>query len=72
MVVSNSYGTRTLKFDDLMGVLSEETHMKSLRSAKTSEGALSVDRRGRSGNKDKKKNGRSKFKLGEVHSSRGV
>ena len=47
----------------MVGVLlSEEAHRKSLGSVETSGSALSVDQRGRSGNRDKKKNERSKFK----------
>ena len=73
MAVSNLCGTRTLKFDDVVGVLlSKEAHRKSSRLAKTSGSALSVDRRGSFGNGDKKKNGRSKFKSVKVHPGRGV
>ena len=73
MALSNSCRTKILKFNDVMSVLlSEEARRKSLASAETTGSVLSDDWKGRSGNKDKKKNGRSKFKLGEVHSSRGV
>ena len=66
MAVSNSCETGTLKFNDVMGVLfSEEVHKKTSRSAETSGSALSVNLRGRSGNRDKKKNGRSKSKSGK-------
>ena len=41
---SNFYGTRILKFDDMVGVLlSEEACEKSFGSTKTSVSALSVD-----------------------------
>jgi len=65
MAVSNSCGTGILKFDDVMGgiLLSEEARRKSSGSAETLGSALSVDQSGRSGNKEKKKNGRLKFKL---------
>ena len=63
MAVSNSCRTGTLKFDDTMGVLlSEEVHKKSSGSAETSKNALSVDRRGRPMNRDKKKNDISRSK----------
>jgi len=56
MAVRNSYGSGTLKFDDTMGVLrSEEVRRKSSRSAEVSKSAPSIDRRERSGNKDKKR-----------------
>jgi len=65
MAVSNSCGTVTLKFDDVVGVLlSEEAHGKSSRLAETSGCGLSVDWRGMSGNREKKTNGRSKSKSG--------
>jgi len=52
-----------LKFNDVVGVLlSEEVRRKSSESAETSGSALSVDRRERYGNRDKKKNRRSKSK----------
>ena len=56
MAVSNSCGTGTLKFDDVVGVLlGEEACRKPSGSAETSGSVLSVDRRGRSRNRDKKK-----------------
>jgi len=54
MAVSNSCETRTLKFDDAVGVLSEEAHKKSSGLAETSGSALSVDRRGRPMNREEK------------------
>jgi len=61
MAVSNFCETRTLKFDDVVGVLlSEEARIKSSGSAETSKSVLSIDRRGRSMNRDKKTNGKSK------------
>ena len=72
MAVSNSYGTKTLKFDDAVSVLSEKVRRKSSGSAETSESALSVDQRGRQMNRGKKKNDRSKFKSGRgISKSRG-
>jgi len=63
MAVSNFNGIRTLKFDDAVGVLlSEEACKKSSGSAETSGSALSVDRRGRPMNRDKKKNDISRSK----------
>ena len=45
MAVSNSYGTETLKFGDMVGVLlSEEACRKSSGAAETSGSALSVDK----------------------------
>ena len=72
--MSNSCETGTLKFDDVVGVLlSEEACKKSSRLDETSGSTLSVDRKGRSGNKDKKKNERSKFKSEKATSkSRGA
>jgi len=56
MTVSNSCETKILKFDDAVGVLlSEEARKKSSKSAETSRSALSVDWRGRSTNREKKK-----------------
>ena len=74
MAMSNSYGTRTLKFDNVMGVLlNKKARRKSSRSNETSGSALCVDRRGKPKNIDKKKNGRSKSKSGRGNSkSRGV
>ena len=64
MTVSNSCGTKTLKFNDGVGVLlNEEMRMKSSGAAETSGSALSVKRRGRSMNREKKKNSKSKFKF---------
>ena len=58
MKMRNTCVIGTLKFDNMVNIfLSEEAR-------KTSGSALSVDWRGRSGNRDKKKNERSKFKLG--------
>jgi len=73
MVVSNSCGTGNLKFDGVVGVLlSEEARRKSSGLAETSGSALSVDRRGTSGNRDKKKNGKPKSKSGKgTFKSRG-
>jgi len=52
MAVSNSCGIRILKFDDDMGVLlSEKMRRKTSGSAETSGNALSVNRRGRSGDR---------------------
>jgi len=71
MVVSNSCGMRTLKFDDAVGVLlSKEAHSKSWASAsaETLGSALSVDRRGRPMNREKKKNDKSKSKSGRDNS----
>jgi len=63
MVVSNSCGTKTLKFNDAVGVLlSEEAHRKSSGSTETSGSTPSVDQRGRLVNRDKKKNGKSRSK----------
>jgi len=62
MAVSNSRGIGTLKFDDAVGVLSEKARKKLSGSAETSGSTLSVDWRGRLMNKEKKKNGNSKFK----------
>ena len=65
IVVSNSCGTRILKFNDVVGVLlSEEARRKSSWLAETSGSALSVDWRGNSGNRDKKKNGMVKIQIG--------
>jgi len=62
MAVSNSCGTGTLKFDDVVGVLlGEEACRKPSGSAETSGSVLSVDRRGRSRNRDKKKMGGRNF-----------
>jgi len=74
MVVRKSYGTGILKFDDAMGVLlSEEALRKSSGSAEISDSALSVDRRGRPMNRDKKKNDKSKSKSGRGNfKSRGA
>ena len=58
VTVSNFCGTRTLKFDDVVGVLlSEEKHRKSSGSAKTSRSVLSVNQRERFENRDKKRIG---------------
>ena len=55
MAISNSCETETLKFDNMVGVLlSEEVCRKSPGSAETSGSALSVDQRGRSGNREEK------------------
>ena len=60
---SNFCGIGTFKFDDVVGVLlSEEARRKSSGLAEASGSALSVDQRGKSGNRDKKKNARSKSK----------
>jgi len=74
MAVSNSFGKGTLKFDDVVGVvLSEEAHRKPSGSAETPGSALSVDQKGRPGNRDKKKNGRLESKSGKGTSkSRGA
>ena len=54
-------------------LLSEEVRKKSSRSTETPGSDLSVDRRGRSENRDKKKNERLKSKLRKGTSkSRGV
>jgi len=67
MAVSNSCGTKTLKFDDVVSVLlSEGTCRKSSKSTETSESVMSVDRRGRSRNRDKKKN-EVKIQIRERH-----
>ena len=69
MVVSNSCGIGTLKFDNVVGVfLREEARRKSSKS-KTSGSALSVDRRGRSRNKDKKRTRGQNSNRGKVHPS---
>ena len=71
MAVRNSCGTRTLKFDDAVGVLlSKEARSKSWTSAsaETLGSALSVDRRGRPMNREKKKNDKSKSKSGRDNS----
>jgi len=73
MAVSNSCGTRALKFDDAVGVLlSEEARRKSSGSAETSGSALSVDRRGRSINREKKKKWQVQIHIRENSKSRGV
>jgi len=55
MAVTNSCRTKTLKFNNVVGVLlSEEARRKSSGSAEISGSALSIDQRGRSGNRDKK------------------
>ena len=62
-----------MKFDNVVGILlSEKVHMKSLGSAETSGSALGVDRRGRSWNRDKKKNGGRNLNRGEVQPSQEV
>jgi len=53
MAVSNSCVTGTLKFHDAVGVLSKDVCRKSSGSTETSGSALSVDRRGRSTNREK-------------------
>ena len=56
MAVSNFCGTGTLKFNDALDVLlSEEAHRKLSGLAETSGSVLSVNQRGRSANRDKKK-----------------
>ena len=72
-MVSNFYETRTLKFDDVVGVLlSEEARRKSSRSAETSRSAPSVNRRGWSGNRDKKRIRGQNPNRGELHPSQRV
>ena len=73
MAVRNSCGTETLKFDDVVGVLlSKEARTKSSGSAETSRSALSVDRKGRSENRDKKKMRGQNPNREEVYPSQGV
>ena len=73
MTVSNSCGTRILKFDDAIGVLpNKKAHRKSSALAETSVIALSVDQRGRPMNRDKKKNGKSKSKSRRGFPRQGV
>ena len=74
MAVSNFCGIKTSKFDDVVGVLlSEEARRNSSVLVDTSEGALSINQRGRSRNRVKKKNGRLKSKSGKGTSkSKGV
>jgi hypothetical protein len=73
MVVSNYvFGSNTLKFDDVVGViLSEEMRWKN--TCETSGNALNMENRGRqkdrgkgSGNYVNYRNGRSKSKLGKI------
>jgi len=54
MAMSNSCEIGTLKFDNAVGILSEEARRKSSGSAEISGSALSVDRRERPMNRDKK------------------
>ena len=63
-----------LEFDDAVGVLfSKEAHRKLSGSAETLGSLLSINRRGRPMNRDKKKNGKSKSKLGRcISKSRGA
>jgi len=73
MAVSNSYGIKILKFDDMVGVLlSEEVRRKSMGAAKTSGSALSVEKRRRSMNKEKKKNIKSQSKSERQIQIKGV
>jgi hypothetical protein len=73
MVVSNSiFGSNTLKFDDVVGViLSEEMQWKS--TGETSSNALNMENKGRkkdrgkgSGNHGNYRKGRSKSRLGNI------
>jgi hypothetical protein len=73
MVVSNSiYGSNTLKFDDVVGViLSEEMQQK--RTGETSGNALNMEIRGRqkdrgkgSGNRGNSRKGRSISRLRKI------
>ena len=74
MVVSNSCGTETLKFNDaVVKLLSEEVRQKSSGSTETSGSTQCVDRRGRLVNRDKKKNSNSRSKSGKgIFKSRSV
>ena len=72
MALSNSCGTGTLKFDDVIGVLLNKEARKKSGAAKTSGSALSVDQRGTPTNRDEKKNSRPKSKLGKVFPSQRV
>ena len=53
-------------------LLSEEVRRKPSGLAETSRSALSVDQRGRFGNRDKKKNGGQNSNWEKIHPSRGV
>jgi len=73
MVVSNFvFGSNTLKFDDVVGViLSEEMRRKN--TGETSGNALTVENRGRQrerrkspGNRGKSKKGKSKSKISKI------
>jgi hypothetical protein len=73
MVVSNSiFGSNTLKFDDVVGViLSEEMRWK--RIGETSGNALNMENRGRQKdrgkgprNRENSRKGRSKSRLGKI------
>ena len=73
MAMSNSCETETLKFNNVVGVLLNEEARRKSSGWLRHRDALSVDRRWRSRNRDKKKNGRSKSKSGRGTSkSRGA
>jgi len=71
MVMSNSCETGTLKFDDAVGVLLSEEARRKLSGA--AESALSVERTGRSMNREKKKNSKFKSNFERIKArSRGI